>query len=676
MKISYWIFLVACGALSAQQVVAPTGEQVGPPRGENRGNYNITNFFETGYRWTLVGGSAEEYRSDVNYRNGLRLLESSLAINSKDGHGHYFDQILLNTLGLGNDPYESATLRVQKNGLYRYDLLWRENDYTNAGLTVAGGLHQMDTVMRLLDNEFTLFPQSHYRVRAGYSRNVQEGPMLATSLELDNNTINSTALPVFADLRQTWNEYRLGADMEFAGFRFTVLHRWDYFKQDTPYSAYGIATSASLGVPNDLTTLQKFTKAQPVHGRNPGWLGNLVAIHKLWAANARISYTDGHNNFAMSEYASGLGRFGDAANRQISVIGSAGRPMLTADLNFSLFPTKKLTIVNNISVDNLRINGDSNYTELDTGTNLGQTVNFRYLGILMVTNTTDLNYQAKNWIAAYGTYGYTDRMVTTIEGFALPAFANSSSSATYENSNHLQTGTLGIRVRPWKPLTASVEGGIGRADNPLTPVSDRNFSAINGRVDYRTRKLQLSTSYKQYYNVNAPVSLSDYSSHTRNYTASASWAPKDWFSVDGSYVKLHLDTMSGVAYFAGIGRPTLQTAETFYRSNIHAVNFGLRYAFRRVADLYVGYTLTKDTGDGRPTATGNVTDPAPALLASVQSFPLSYQSPLARVSIRLTPKFRWNVGYQFYNYHEQFGVLGYYQNFHANTGYSSVTWMF
>ncbi len=49
--------------------------------------------------------------------------------------------MLLNTLGLGNDPYESASLRVQKNGLYRYDMLWRLNDYSNPGLTVAGGLH-------------------------------------------------------------------------------------------------------------------------------------------------------------------------------------------------------------------------------------------------------------------------------------------------------------------------------------------------------------------------------------------------------------------------------------------------------------------------------------------------------------------------------------------------------
>ena len=116
-KLSGWILFAACGALSAQQVVAPTPEQVGSPRGENAGNYNITNSFEVGYRWTLVGGSMDEYRSDVNYRNGIRLLSSSFSMDSKDGHGHYFDQILVNTLGLGYDPYESASVRIEERAL-------------------------------------------------------------------------------------------------------------------------------------------------------------------------------------------------------------------------------------------------------------------------------------------------------------------------------------------------------------------------------------------------------------------------------------------------------------------------------------------------------------------------------------------------------------------------------
>src|SRR5579872_1957548 len=128
--------------LRAQPVVAPTPEQVGPPRGENTGDYNITQEFETGFRWNQVFGDIGEYRSDANYGNGIRLLSSSFTMNSKDGHGHLFDEISLTTLGLGNDPYEAVTLRVQKNGLYRYDGVWRLSDYFNPGLTVAGGLHQ------------------------------------------------------------------------------------------------------------------------------------------------------------------------------------------------------------------------------------------------------------------------------------------------------------------------------------------------------------------------------------------------------------------------------------------------------------------------------------------------------------------------------------------------------
>ena len=83
-----YLFFAILGAASAQQVVPPTPEQVGPPRGDNAGNYNITQSFETGYRFSEVFGDIGEYRSDVNYGNGIRLLGSSLTIDSKDGHGH------------------------------------------------------------------------------------------------------------------------------------------------------------------------------------------------------------------------------------------------------------------------------------------------------------------------------------------------------------------------------------------------------------------------------------------------------------------------------------------------------------------------------------------------------------------------------------------------------------
>ena len=135
-------------------------------------------------------------------------------------------------------------------------------------------------------------------------------------------------------------------------------------------------------------------------------------------------------------------------------------------------------------------------------------------------------------------------------------------------------------------------------------------------------------------------------------------------------------------------------------SNIHSGNLGVHFAIGRRADLYVGYSIVKDTGDGRATPSPAVSgiplgtiggpvviggresglpiaaDPTAALLQSVQTFPLTYQSPLARFSFKISPKVRWNFGWQFYNYNEQFQVFGYNQNFHANNGYSSILWSF
>ena len=94
MRTNY-AFLILSVVAVAQPTVAPTNESVGTVRGENRGSYNILNSFETGYRFRSVGGDVGKYNSDVNYGSGLRLLSSSLSINSREGRGGLFDEIML-----------------------------------------------------------------------------------------------------------------------------------------------------------------------------------------------------------------------------------------------------------------------------------------------------------------------------------------------------------------------------------------------------------------------------------------------------------------------------------------------------------------------------------------------------------------------------------------------------
>jgi hypothetical protein len=658
-------FLLLTALLRAQETVAPsTGEQVGSPRGANSGDYNIIQSWELGYRYSLIGGDEGKYRSDVNFGNGVRLLSSYLTINSKDGHGKLYDEIVLTTQGLGNDPYESAVLRVQKNGLYRYDMQWHLNSYFNPGLDTAEGLHLANTQQRWQDHDLLLFPQGKIRLKLGYSRNMEDGPALTTTNLFENERGNIFTL--FSNVKREYNSYRVGADADLFGFRLSILGRWEFYKEDTPYSLAPPTTGLLTGV----TTLASFYRATPIHGETPSMLLHLSKERHKYAVNGRFAYTSGNHNFVMNESAVGTGLLG-TENRLVITYGDAKRPVTNADLNLSYFPTDKLTITNSTSVDDNRIVGNSYFEQFDLASLSATTLNFQYLGIVLETNSTDVHYRATKKVDFFTGYRFVNRDIKSIQSGTEPGtpFANT----IYKQWNTLNAGVAGVNWIIVPQLRLHLATEIGRNDNPFTLVTDKNYHKIDGRLQYKRKSIFATAGYSQTYN-NDSITLTSYSSHARNYFANLTWAATDWIALDAGYSKLHLDTLGGLTFFAGAPRVTLQTGESLYISNIHAANLGLRFSIRKRADLYFGYNITLDTGDGRSSllAPGTVA----ALLYNVQSFPLNFESPLARLTIPITKKIKWNAGYQFYDYHEQFGLYGNYQNYHAHTGYTSVLWAF
>jgi hypothetical protein len=531
----------------------------------------------------------------------------------------------------------------------------------------------MDTTRHMQDHDLTLLPQSKIQFHLGYSRNTQDGPALSTvQLCFDGNIYCGAAgneFPVFENVRREQDEYRVGADLDLAGFKLTLLHSWVFFKEDSGYQENGLIPGDN---PSTGVSLSQFQRAEPYHGASPYWLGNLSKNGKSLALNARLTYVDGKRNFLMDENAFGVSPIG-TQNQQVFVGGDASRPSLTGDLSISIFPTSRLTLVNNTSIDSTRIDGTSDYAQFNLATQTADFISFRYLGLRTIANASDLHYRLKSWLSFYGGYHYSERRIEDIEDYAVPG---PLSGAMYQQENHLQAGLFGVRVKPLKSMTVAFESEVGHADHPFTPVSDRDYHALGGRFEYRVKKLTLGSIYKENYNNNS-VTLSSYSSHARNYSANASWAPHDWFTLDASYSKLHLDSLSGIVFFAGADAVSPLTSNQIYISNIHAANLGARFLLAKRVDVYVGYAITLDTGDGRGSpAPAGATDPTTLIFDPVQTFPLSYQSPLARVSIRLHEKLRWNAGWQYYNYHEEFGLESLYQGYHANTGYTSVTWAF
>ncbi len=654
------ILISTAATLAAQPAAAPTPAAVGSVRGENVGGYNVTSAFETGYRFRAVDGNYGKYRSDVNYGNGLRLLSGALTVHSREGRGGLFDEIVLSTLGLGNDPYQSSILRVQKNRLYRYDFAWRLNEYYNPALPISFGEHAANTIRRIQDHDFVLFPQSSLRLFAGYTRNSQNGPALTTVQQFGSG---NDEFPLFADVRRLRNEYRLGAEVLVMGVRFNVLRGWDRFSETTGADRGAASAGNNAG---DLVALASLRRAEPYGGSSPYWRVTLGTDHKLWAANGRFSYTDGFRRFYFDELASGTGRFGAAQNRQIVVAGDGRRPVATGNLTISLFPVSRLTLTNHTAFHHTRMEGDSVYREVNNATALDNLLQFRFLGIRAISNLTDASVRAAKWATLYGGYHFSARRIRSREGETVGEFSDLRAA---EQDNRLHAGLAGLRLNPVKPVRVSLDAEIGRADRPFYPVSEKNYHALGGRFQYKTKTLELTAASRANYNTNS-VALAVHSARARAHSLSGSWTPRDWLSLDAGYSKLHLDTVSGMAFFAS---GLVEGQRSYYVSNLHAAHGGVRLAIRSRADLWLGYTRVQDTGDGRPTAAASSRGPEILAFRIAQVFPLSFESPMARLSLRLRGKLRWNAGYQHYRYGEEFFRQ---QNYRAHTGYTSVLWSF
>ncbi len=643
-------------ALLAQQTVAPSVEAVGPTRGQTIGDYNIRQSFETGYRFADIDGNRGKYRSDVNFLNGLRVLGTSLTVNSRNGKGKYFDEIILNTQGLGNDPYQNSNLRVEKNRKYRYEMNWRLNDYFNPALTIAFGQHWQNLQRRMQDHQFTLFPQSKIQFYGGYSRNLQDGPALSTANIFD---ARGNIFPFFQNVRREQNEYRIGGQVQAAGFKLFWQRGWEYFKEDTR------GNLDSPGIPLDPTvtntTLSGLRQDEPYRGSTPHWRVNLFSENTKWfTVNARFTHSDGNRNFIYDEVASGAVR-GGARNVQTLVFGNARRPVTSANLSFSILPTDFITISNHTAFSQTKMEGDNTLRQLTNNTLDSTVANFQFLGIRAVTNSTLIDVSLRPWISLQGGYQFSDRRIRSTERVDDTGFIDLLAG---EQSNRLQAATAGFRLRPLKGLTLVADGEVGRQNRPFLTTSEKDYHAFGARLEYKQKFYRVAAQARTNVNFNS-ISLFRHSSRSRNYTVDGSWTPNTRFAVDAGYQKLHLDTITGIAYFLNFNQ--VDGDRSYFVSNVHAVHAGVRMALLKKLDVYGGFASTQDTGAARAGFTTQT-----ALLAA-QSFPLRFVSPQMRLSYRINEKLRANFGYQYYDYAERVLAL---QDYRAHTGFLSVLWSF
>ncbi len=203
-------------------------------KGIDSGNYNIQQSAEIGYRGTWINGNQDTYNTFVHLGEGPRLLDYTLSMRSINHQGFLFDNLNFSNFGYGGDPNDVSRLRIEKNKLYDFSVLFRRDknfwDYnllanplnpvpfstatpppsfavTNQAFAATQSPHSLDLVRRMGDYDLTLLPQSRVRFRLGYSRLVNEGPSL-TSFH------GTTDFLLAQNFRMTTNAYRVGVDFQ------------------------------------------------------------------------------------------------------------------------------------------------------------------------------------------------------------------------------------------------------------------------------------------------------------------------------------------------------------------------------------------------------------------------------------------------------------------------------
>ena len=108
---------------------SPTKSDAPTEAGEPAGDYTAIGSLEFGYRGLSVDGDLNKYQSDLNYKAGPRLFDSSFLLRSTSGKGSLFETFLVNSTGWGADPQGNLRVSVEQPEWYRFDATYRRFKY-------------------------------------------------------------------------------------------------------------------------------------------------------------------------------------------------------------------------------------------------------------------------------------------------------------------------------------------------------------------------------------------------------------------------------------------------------------------------------------------------------------------------------------------------------------------
>jgi hypothetical protein len=707
MKRTWLVLFAVC--LISTAVTAQSQAASGTADGKNWGGFQVEQSVEFGYRFTDVTGSQQMYDTLLDYAEGPRLLEQTLALRSPDHTGALFDNLLVSSFGWGGDPENVARVNMSKARAYDFTFLFRrDHNYFDYNLLanplnpptatpfvpVTFSPHSFYLRRRMYDAGLTILPDSKVSFRLGYSRNRSEGSSYSSFHEGADVLLNQP-------WNVTQNLYRFGVD--FKGIPRTTLS-YDQFlvydKNDTDYSLapfnfgvlpngatveWGLPWNPTASTPCAAPTLSTgqanpncngyftYTRDQRVRTSTPTEQLRLASNYfRRVNITGGVSYSSSKLTSPYAEFFDGL--VTRTRERQFTFNGPASvrRINTTADFGATVELTKTMHLNESFRYQNWHIPGEWQSTETATvaaGTPvtllspLGTTTTTseliaNFLGQRMFTNVLTIQYAPAREFGVTGGYKWRQRHVFKAEPETIDEEAPFETFEGDDITINEHGPVFSFYLLPIPTLRFNVEVEAMTADNFLTRTSPRQRQQYRARVNYRPQRwANVAGTLNIVNGVNGESDI-QFDGHYRNYGFVATLMPRDRFSLDLAYNYTDAQQNAYICYnstdpVAGTivgGCPTFSSSTNNNPNWIYSTYTDNANYFSAIVMVKPIQRLTARMGYGVTTTDGSETLLNP--LSPTGTLKYTYHQPLASLSLEMVKDVSLNAYWNYDQYRE------------------------
>ena len=636
----------------------PTSQSVG----EDAGNFTVTSTIEFGYRGQRVDGDVNKFKSDLNYKAGPRLFDTTFLMKSKNGgKGQLFDSLLVTSTGWGADPSGNMRIIAESPKWYRFEGTYRRFKYYRFLNNIANpnylftpnptlanpvtGLHGYNTRTEMGDFDLTILPKNEkIRFSIGYSPERYNGPAFTTY----HNGGNEFWLQ--SNLKSRADDFRVGADGKVGPIDWTFVQGLRRFRDDsTVDGAFGLNRNTASSV----LQLPVFNRQEPTRGKVDFTRASIhTLIAKKLDITGRIVYSRSTSNSLYVENFSGTNFqtrvtgfpptiTGASATNVTNpsfynIAGNVKRPNTVGDIGATFLATDKFRISNTFRVEDFTIDGAATFsdffsltrtipgggTRTDTfsATNLTSLKTTKYR---KYTETFEGDYQFNPKYSVHFGYRYGHRREQqSVTGYAINsnsptlltpiALCTSPIGAGCEEfetqTNHTNAFFGGFKARPVKNWTVYFDAEHGTADNVFTRIGNYNYTNIRAKSRYApNRKINFNVAVITKDNSNpseiAGESINDFgaSIKSRVFTSSVDWMLNSRFTVNMGYNYTWVNNDSTIDYYYQVP-PAAAVFHHFghalYFQRNNYFYFDVTARLNRRMTFFSSYRINQDNGQG------------------------------------------------------------------------------